>query len=51
MSSSTDFVMRLPRSWRWYVMAKRWASSRMRCSMYSASEPRGTRTGSASPGT
>ena len=29
--SSTLAVMRLPRSSRWNVMAKRWASSRMRC--------------------
>ena len=32
MSSSTDVVMRLSRSSRWNVMAKRCASSRIRCS-------------------
>ena len=41
MPSSTLVVMRLPRSSRWNVMAKRWASSRMRCSRYSASDWRG----------
>ena len=32
MPSSTLVVIRLPRSSRWNVMAKRWASSRIRCS-------------------
>ena len=44
-SSSTDFVIFLSRSWRWYVIAKRCASSRTCCSRYSASESRGMRTG------
>ena len=50
MSSSTDLVMRLSRSCRWYVMAKRCASSRTRCSRYSASDWRGMRIGSALAG-
>ena len=49
-SSSTDVVIFLSRSWRWYVIAKRCASSRTCCSRYSASESRGMRTGSARPG-
>jgi len=51
MSSSELFVIRLPRNSRWNVLAKRCASSRMRCSMNSASPPRGTFTGSGLPGT
>ena len=50
MPSRTLAVIRLPRSSPWNVLAKRWASSRMRCSMNSASLPRGTSTGSAVPG-
>ena len=51
MSSSTLVVIRLPRSSRWKVLAKRWASSRIRCSRYSASVWRGMWTGSDRPGT
>ena len=49
--SSTLLVMRLPRSSAWKVLAKRWASSRMRCSRNSASLPRAIGTGSEWPGT
>ena len=49
-SSRTDLVIFLPRSWRWYVIAKRCASSRTCCSRYSASESRGMRTGSLAAG-
>ncbi len=50
MPSSELVVIRLPRSSRWNVLAKRWASSRIRWSMNSASLPRGTLTGSPLPG-
>src|SRR3954451_12449211 len=45
-SSSTERVIFLSRSCRWYVMAKRCASSRTCWSKYSASESRGMCTGS-----
>ena len=40
MSSSALDVMRFDRRSRWNVLAKRWASSRMRCSMNKPSLPR-----------
>ena len=51
MSSRMLLVIRLPRRSRWKVMAKRCASSRTRCSRYSASEPRrqADRVGRARP--
>ena len=39
--SSAETVMALPRFCRWKVIAKRWASSRIRCSRYRPAEARG----------
>ena len=49
-SSALD-VIRLLRRSPWKLLAKRCASSRIRCSMNSASLPRGISTGSERPGT
>ena len=51
MPSRALAVIRLLRRSPWNVLAKRWASSRMRWSMNSASLPRGISTGSDRPGT
>ena len=51
MPSRALVVIRFDRRSPWNVLAKRWASSRIRCSMNRASLPRGISTGSERPGT
>src|SRR6185436_3268415 len=49
-SSSGETSARFARFWRWYVIANRWASSRMCCSTNSASDARAIINGSDRPG-